>query len=503
MSLSISRRRLLAYAGGMAATAALAACGAPTPTAAPPKPTEAPKPAAPAPAAAAPTTAPAKPAEAPKPAEPTKPAAAPAATTAPAAAAATKPAGATPAAAPAAAGKPGVEFQVATRGALDGEIMEKTLVKFATATGNKGTHVSYGGEPEYWAKVQAQHATKQVADVIWASVGGFYTFANRGVIAELDPLIQADKYQIEDYVKAGLDTLRYNGKLYGMPWGGHPGNGGMLYNVDLLNKAGLNVTDDCLSFDTVTFDQIVEASKKITAGDTFGIMMGTDFLSVTNFVGAFGGEFLTPDGKALAIETPEFKRGLQWMADAYKNKIAPTFDAKLNSGELFATGKVAMVQSGYWGQFQPGPKAINDRFKWNVGLVPKGPAGKRGTALTINGQTVWSGSAKKDTAWQFVKYLMEPDQNVEIVLSGGGRPALRNSVLDNERLMKEMKAHKAFVPAIKSAEPWKQPANHRWAEFSTTVSQVFADLWLGKETVDQAIANAKPKFQAILDKPLA
>jgi ABC-type glycerol-3-phosphate transport system substrate-binding protein len=192
------------------------------------------------------------------------------------------------------------------------------------------------------------------------------------------------------------------------------------------------------------------------------------------------------------------------MFDVYNtHKIAPTFDPKLNSGELFGTGKVAMLHTGYWGQFAPGPRVIGDKFKWNVGVTPKGPAGKRGSSLTINGQTVWSGTQKKETAWEFVKFLMDPAQNVEIVLAGGGRPALRNSVLDNERLMKEMKAHKAFVPFIKSAEPWKQPANYRWAEFNLTVSQVFADLWLGKQSVDKAIADAKPKFQAILDKPLA
>src|SRR5215210_7790032 len=238
MSLSVSRRRLLAYAGGLLGTAALAACGgAASPTAAPAKPTEAPKPAAGAP------------------------------TTAPAAGAATTPAaGATaaPAAQPAAAGKPGVEFQVATRGSGDGEIMEKTLVKFAQETGNKGTHLSYGGEPEYWAKVQAQHATKQVADVIWASTGGIYTFANRGVLAELDPIIAGDKYSLEDYVKNALDTLKLNGKLYGLPWGGHPGNGGVGYNVDLLQKGGLNVTEDCMSFDNVTWDQLMEAGMKIS-----------------------------------------------------------------------------------------------------------------------------------------------------------------------------------------------------------------------------------------------
>ena len=69
--------------------------------------------------------------------------------------------------------------------------------------------------------------------------------------------------------------------------------------------------------------------------------------------------------------------------------------------------------------------------------------------------------------------------------------------------MKEMKAHKALVPLIKASEPWKQPANFRWAEFNSTVQQVFADLWLGKQTVDQAIADAKPKLQAVVDKPVA
>jgi multiple sugar transport system substrate-binding protein len=136
-------------------------------------------------------------------------------------------------------------------------------------------------------------------------------------------------------------------------------------------------------------------------------------------------------------------------------------------------------------------------------MTPKGPAGKRGSALTINGQTIWSGSQQKDAAWQFVKYLMEPEQNVELVLSGGSRPALRKKVLDNERLNKEMKAHKQFADFIKEAEPWKQPANYRWPEFNSAVSQVFGNAWLGKEKPDEAINNAKKTLQDILDKPPA
>ena len=238
--------------------------------------------------------------------------------------------------------------------------------------------------------------------------------------------------------------------------------------------------------------------------DQYGFAPATSFLALTNTIGGFGGEFLSPDGKMLTIDTPEFKAGLQLIADWYtKHKVAPTPGPQLNTGELFATGKLAMLQTGYWGQFSPGEAAIKGRFKWGMGLVPKGPKGKRGSSLTINGQTIWSGSKNQDAAWQFIKWLMEPENHVPIVLSGGSRPALRNSVLNNERLMKEMKSHKCFVPFLQAAEPWKQPWNFRWEEFNQTVIQVFSNLYLGKETVDEAIANAKPKLQAILDKPIA
>jgi hypothetical protein len=44
-----------------------------------------------------------------------------------------------------------------------------------------------------------------------------------------------------------------------------------------------------------------------------------------------------------------------------------------------------MAQNGYWGHFAPGEKAIAGKFKWGLDITPKGPAGRRGSSLTING----------------------------------------------------------------------------------------------------------------------
>ena len=415
-----------------------------------------------------------------------------------------------PAAAPVV--KSNVELQVSTRGSTDGDIMENSVKSFLDQTGITVKHVSYGAEPDYWAKVQALHATGQVADVIWASTGNLHNFANRGILSELDSLIAADHYDLSDYIKAGLDSMSLNGKLYGMPWGGHPGNGGLLYNVDLLNAAGFDkVTEDADSLDDWTYDTLADAAAKTTKAtggraDVFGYAPTTDFLSLNNVIGAYGGRFMTPNGTALAMDTPEFMGAMRWVAEVFAKKLSPapgpdpTTTAN-TSNEMFGGGRLAMNQTQYSGMFTPGEKVIQGKFKWNVGLQPKGPAGKRGTALTINGMTISAISKHKPEAWQFVKWLMEPDNQVPIVLAGGSRPALRTKVLNDQRLMTQLKAHKVFVKALMEAEPWQMPANYRWPEFNSTVIQVFAGVWAGTQTLDQAMPDAKKKLQEVIDKP--
>ena len=208
----LSRRGVLGLLAVAGAVPVLQACSGLAPASKP-----AAEPTKPAAAAPAPTTAPAA-------APTTAPAAG--ATTAPAAAPTTAPAAGATTARPRRRPASGVEIEVATRVGSDAEIMVKSVVDFTAQTGIKAKHVAYPAEPEYWAKVQALHATKQVADVIWASIGNLHNFANRGLLAELDPLIKGDNYDLGDYVPNALKTLSLNGKLYAMPWGGHPGTGG-------------------------------------------------------------------------------------------------------------------------------------------------------------------------------------------------------------------------------------------------------------------------------------
>lgn len=413
----------------------------------------------------------------------------------PTASAAVAPAGAT------------VAIQAATRGGSDGQIMSKTAAEFTRQNpGIKVTAVSYGPEPQYWSKLQALYATDQLADVLWASTGNQSGLANKGIFLALDSVISTDKYDMSDYLQNALTSLSLHGKLYGMPWGCHPGNGGLNYNATQLQKAGFaTVTADPSTVLTWTYDTLMQAAIKATQRSggrvqVYGYLPGIDYLSLTNVIGAYGGDFLSADGTKLTMDTKAIQQGMQWVADAFvTHKVAPAPSS--NGDQLFDSQKLSMELTGYWGQFQPGIK--NNAFQWNDSLQPVGPTGKRGTHLTINGQSIAAKTKHTAAAWDFVKFLMSPQQNIAIVLSGGGRPAARKSVLDSPVLMQKMKSHKVWVPDIETAEPWRQPANFRWPEFNTTIQQAFGDLWVGKQSVEQAISQAKPLLQAILDKPPA
>jgi multiple sugar transport system substrate-binding protein len=458
---ALSRRKLLRFGLGLSGVAVLAACtpAAPAPAATPPLA------AAAAAGAATPTTAPAA-------------AAAPATT--------------------------GVALTVSTRGAGDGDIMIKTAAAFSQSTGIKVTHVSYGPEPDYWSKVEATYATKQLADVVWASTGNLFNFANRNILRELDSVIKADNYDLTDYVPNALTSLTFKGKLVAMPWGAHPGNGGFLYNADMLNAAGFTaVTDDAASVLTWTYDMVMQAAQKTLkkTGDTtdvYGFNTGTDYLSLTNIVSSYGADFINADGTKLTMDTPQFLQGMNWIRDVFvTNKLAPAPGG--NTEQLFDGLKLSMGAGSFADQFQPGIKAPG--FKWNDSLAPLGPAGKRGTHLTVNGQAMSAITTHPTESWTFIKYLMAPEQNVAIVLANGGRPAARKAVLESPILTAQMKAMKVWAKGIEESEPWRQPSNYRWPEFNTTITQVFADVWGGKQTVEAALPNATKLLQAVLDKP--
>jgi multiple sugar transport system substrate-binding protein len=479
----LTRRR---FVFGLGTSVLLAACGGTaSPTAAPTKPAAAP-PATTAPAAAA-----------------TKPAAA--ATTAPAAAAAkpaeaTKPAGAPAAAAPATGGGPAQEVKVHFRQGDDATWQDKTFIPAFNKAQSKYVvkQETLPPQPEYFPKVAALHATGTIGDVVWGSMAGFRSMAYRKIIRPIDDLAKADNYNFSDYLEVGIKDMTWDGKLYGMPWGAHSGSPVLIYNADLLSKAGVKVPDD-----VSTYDKLIEVAKKVQVvkdgkPDVFGFAPETGASAIFQWMRAFGGNPWDASGKKVTVKSPESLNGFKTWARFFEENLSPAPGGGTNLNQLFAAGKIAMMQSGYSVDFIPG-KAIKD-FKWEVALLPKAP--KLPTNFTINGIEIAAKSKQPDGAWQYVKWLMDVENQLEMVLAGASRPAPRKSVLDHPKLQ-ELKGHKIMVPTFATADGWLEPDNFRIEEARSVMDQLSGPIGAKQATVDAKIGEIETALQGVLDKPRA
>jgi ABC-type glycerol-3-phosphate transport system substrate-binding protein len=221
-------------------------------------------------------------------------------------------------------------------------------------------------------------------------------------------------------------------------------------------------------------------------------------LSLNNVVGAYGGAFFSEDGKRLTIDTPQFMAAMEWAASIWQERLAGDWSG-FDVREQFGAGKLAMFHTGYWGQIDG---KVLEGARWNCAVQPKGPAGKRGTSLTINGMCLWSSSKQLAAGWDFLKFLFEPEIHLPDVLAGRSRPALKREILYHPKLLEGMKAQKVWADAISAAEPWKMPANYRWAEFSTAVTEVFQPVWQVQKGLREVMPDARQKLQFILDQPV-
>ena len=376
--------------------------------------------------------------------------------------------------------------------------LKQVIANFEKTNKNIKVKIQVTPYDQYFTKLQAAATGGAAPDVFWMNGPNFQLYASNGVLAPISDQIKKDGLDTSVYPKSLVDLYSLDGKQYALPKDFD--TIGLWYNKKLFDDAGVKYPDA-----TWTWTDLQDAAAKLTnkSKGIYGIPASLE--GQQNFYNTIlqaGGHVLSADGKSSGYDDPATIKGLSFWTDLIKSGSSPSLKQMTDTLPLqwFESGKAAMFYGGSWNviEFKKNEYTAD---KIDVAPLPKGE--KQGVVIHGLGNVISAKTKHSDAAWQFVKYLMEPAQNVEIVLSGGGRPALRSSVLDNDRLMKEMKAHKCFAPFIKSAEPWKQPANYRWAEFNATVLQVFADLWLGKQTVDQAIADAKPKFQAILDKPVA
>jgi multiple sugar transport system substrate-binding protein len=354
---------------------------------------------------------------------------------------------------------------------------------------------------EYWVKLAALHASKTIGDNVVDISRFFPEMAYKGLYREIDPFIQSDKYDLNQYFPAAVENGRFDGKLYCLPETYQFQAMMIYYNRDMFDAAGVKYPETL----NATFDEIVEKATKLTkAADAqfgYGGAHGANHIIIRSF----GGDVLDAERKKSRLAEPEAIKAVEWIHDLiYKHKAAPSPE-QISGGDtnMFAGGKLAMLQSTLWtGTFLI--PLIANKFKYGAAVLPKGPTGVMGNHSQSDLVGVTANSKNPDVAWQIAKWMTAKDIGIEKVQLNAGGPGARPDVQGDSALQEKMIGLKEFQAVLKEGrKPFLEPKpwNVRTQELNDAFGQNTDPIWLNKVKPAEGMQKVHQEAQKVLDKP--
>jgi len=333
-------------------------------------------------------------------------------------------------------------------------------------------------------------------------------YADAGYVIPLDDLIATKKseYFCEDFAPKYLDALRFNGKLWGLPYYGHVGI--IMYRKDLFEKYGVPVPE--------TTDELMRAAEKLTLDvdadgmtDIYGMAMraikGEDNPIIsTSWTWVFGGEWLTEDMKP-GVTSPEFIAGVKWFGDILRNYGPPDVSrySWLEVQNVFVTGHTAIIfdASDFVGRIE-NPELSQIVGKIGYALAPAGPAGpvtkRYASHLFTAGMGINADSRYKDAAWLFLQWMTSKDIQMRTMLVGHRTGLTSESVLGSEEFRSTYPGVPVILRALELANPDYMPHIPEYPELCEIIGTQISRVVAGEIEAEAAMKQAYDQMYKVL-----
>jgi len=274
----------------------------------------------------------------------------------------------------------------------------------------KRTGVRVRCEAISWGEAHSKYLTA-VAGGVEPDIGTMgltwgVEFGRLGALIDLSQAFPQDLPAIRKNTFPGMwDSIEHGGTVYGIPF-------------DLTLQV-LYYRTDIISKLPQTWDDLGALLERLRKDNRRMIVDwgNLSWIGYAPFLWQAGGDFYTTDQATVTLDSPEAARGLEFFRDLYTRYDVPRTSIPIEQG--LRTGDFPLALSGNWKIMSLSAGVPEIAGKWTIGLLPKGPTGKRTAFLGGRIMAIFKRSKHQEQAWQFLQYLFsEPSVQAQLYQKG-------------------------------------------------------------------------------------
>lgn len=335
--------------------------------------------------------------------------------------------------------------------------------------------------------------------------------------------IEKDDYDLSDFYGPSTTLNKYPDLDAGLPLGLYPSF--LFYNKDAFDAAGVAYPTHDYADKSWDINALREIAMKLTldANDLTPNDAGFDPASIkqwgyadtwtdmrgqmTMFGAPSKGRPTTNDYKTAQVNTEEWLFGAKWLHDGiFKDFFIPdaagqsAIDA--DTGDPFGGGHVAIWYSHTWYMSE----GLNDLpFKYDIAPLFFNQKGERISRIHADLFTMPKTAKNKDAAWEVMKWLVAPEQIIDVCKVYGCLPARESSQAAYLDFMKERYPGIDY-DVIFTAIDYLDDPNHEswvpeWGKVNDSLGNTQSILYTETELDVEAVMNtANEDVQKILDE---
>jgi multiple sugar transport system substrate-binding protein len=341
----------------------------------------------------------------------------------------------------------------------------------------------------------------------------------------LEDLVEADAiYKMEDFIKgengipeedmndiypALIQFSSWRGTLYSMPM--EATNLALLYNKEMFRKAGLDPEKPPKDWDelyryskapTVDHDgdgRIDQTGMFIPIYPAAGPLGSWMVWQWEPYLWQAGGDIIDDAQTRVLYNSPEGVQALEFWQKIFRELNLRSFTSDFDVA--FASERLAMTMDGPWNL--PRYKDLLKNLDWAFAPLPAGPSRQ---ATVVGGEylAIFKQSKNPDAAWQFLKWLIQPEVQAFWAMKSGYLP-IRGAVLEVPEFQEYLKNNPNFAVFVHQMDVGyvQKPIDYGGLEITRNIAEAIEKATIGNSDAKTALDEAARKSNNVLKSAAA